>query len=219
MSYYKHVRPIFQLHCQGCHQPAKAKGGYVMTNYADLLKTTDHEIPGILPKQPDKSAVMQMIVPKDGKPPEMPREKEPLTQREVSLIRSWIAEGAIDDTPASARAAAIDKEHPPVYELPPVVTGLAFSPDSQLLAVTGYHEVLLHKARWHRAGGQAHRPVGTGAIAGLFAGRQMARGQRRRSGPIRRGADLGRRANESSKCRCRSPSTPSTASAGPTTAS
>jgi WD40 repeat protein/mono/diheme cytochrome c family protein len=146
VSYYKHVRPIFQQHCQGCHQPARAKGGYVMTNYADLFKTTDHEIPGILSKQPDKSAVMQMIVPKDGKPPEMPREKEPLTQREVSIIRTWITEGATDDTPASARAAAIDKEHPPVYQLPPVVTGLAFSPDSSLLAVTGYHEVLLHKA-------------------------------------------------------------------------
>src|SRR5271154_1661593 len=64
VGYYKHVRPIFQLHCQGCHQPARAQGGYVMTSHADLLKTTDHEIPGVLPKQPDKSAVMQMILPK-----------------------------------------------------------------------------------------------------------------------------------------------------------
>src|SRR5262249_20862935 len=32
------------------------------------------------------------------------------------------------------------------YDLPPVITALAYSPDSKLLAVSGYHEVLLHKA-------------------------------------------------------------------------
>ena len=33
VSYYKQIRPILQAHCQGCHQPAKAKGGYVMTDF------------------------------------------------------------------------------------------------------------------------------------------------------------------------------------------
>jgi mono/diheme cytochrome c family protein len=27
VSYFKRVRLIFQAECQGCHQPAKAKGG------------------------------------------------------------------------------------------------------------------------------------------------------------------------------------------------
>jgi len=26
VSYYKQVRPLFQVHCQCCHQPAKAQG-------------------------------------------------------------------------------------------------------------------------------------------------------------------------------------------------
>ncbi|MFP6901940.1 MAG: DUF1549 domain-containing protein, partial [Opitutales bacterium] len=34
----------------------------------------------------------------------------------------------------------------PEYTMPPVVTSLDFSPDGQLLAVTGFHEVLIHKA-------------------------------------------------------------------------
>jgi mono/diheme cytochrome c family protein len=34
VSYFKKIRPIFQAQCQGCHQPAKAKGGYVMTDFA-----------------------------------------------------------------------------------------------------------------------------------------------------------------------------------------
>jgi WD40 repeat protein len=37
-------------------------------------------------------------------------------------------------------------QHPPVYEGAPVITSLDFSPDDSLLAVSGYHEVLLHKA-------------------------------------------------------------------------
>jgi WD40 repeat protein len=35
-------------------------------------------------------------------------------------------------------------EHPPVYNLPPLITALDFSTDGKLLAVSGYHEVLLH---------------------------------------------------------------------------
>ena len=38
VSYYRDVRPIFQAHCQGCHQPAKPSGEYVMTDFARLLK-------------------------------------------------------------------------------------------------------------------------------------------------------------------------------------
>jgi hypothetical protein len=145
VSYYKDVRPIFQLHCQGCHQPAKAQGGYVMTSYAELFKKSDHEVPGIVAGQPDKSTVVQQITPQKGKPPAMPRGKEPLTSREVTLITRWIAQGAKDDTPASARAGPVDMEHPPVYNLPPVITSLAYSPDGSVLAVSGYHEILLHK--------------------------------------------------------------------------
>jgi WD40 repeat protein len=145
VSYYKDVRPIFQQHCQGCHQPAKAQGGYVMTSFADLLKKTDHDAPGIVAGQPDKSAVYQQIIPKDGKPPAMPRDSDPLPGRHVAVIKRWIEQGATDDTPASAKGTLVDAEHPPVYELPPVITGLAFSPKGEYLAVTGYHEVLLHK--------------------------------------------------------------------------
>src|SRR5207302_3632565 len=71
---------------------------------------------------------------------------DPLSDREVKMIHRWIAQGATDDTPASARGALIDMEHPPVYESSPVITSLSYSPDSSLLAVAGYHEVLLHKA-------------------------------------------------------------------------
>lgn len=156
VSYYKDVRPIFQQHCQGCHQPAKAQGGYVMTSHAELLKKGDHDEPGVVPGQADRSMLFKQITPQAGKPPAMPRGKAPLLDREVALIKKWIAQGAKDDTPASARGALIDMEHPPVYKRAPVITSLAYGPDGGLLAVAGYHEILLHKAD----GGLVARLVG-----------------------------------------------------------
>ena len=38
VSYFRDVRPIFQVHCLGCHQPAKAMGDFVMTNFENLAK-------------------------------------------------------------------------------------------------------------------------------------------------------------------------------------
>ena len=75
----------------------------------------------------------------------MPKGKPPLTQSEIDLLRRWIAEGAKNDTPANA-VAAYDAAHPPIYTRPPVIASLDYSPDGTLLAVAGFHEVLLHKA-------------------------------------------------------------------------
>jgi WD40 repeat protein/mono/diheme cytochrome c family protein len=145
VSYYKSVRPIFQHHCQGCHQPAKASGSFVMTGYADLLKKGDSDKHGIIPGQPAKSYLVEQISAEKDKKPAMPPKGETLTDADVKLIVKWIAEGAKDDTPAKARVV-VDPDHPPVYNLPPVITSIAYSPDGKHLAVAGYHEVLLHKA-------------------------------------------------------------------------
>ena len=145
VSYYKDVRPVFQANCQGCHQPAKSRGGYVMTDFKLLLGAGDSKEVAIVPKSPEKSHLVQLITPKaDGKA-EMPDGKKPLHATEIETIRQWIAQGALDDTPTTARER-YDMNQPPVYSLPPVITSLDYSPDGKLLAVAGFHEVLLHKA-------------------------------------------------------------------------
>ncbi len=141
VSYYKQIRPIFQANCQGCHQPAKASGGYVMTDVARLLGKGDSEEPGVVPGKPGDSELIRQITAKDGKP-EMPKKGKPLHETEVELIARWIAQGAKDDTPANARAR-YDQKHPPVYTRLPVVAALDFSRDGKLLAVAGFHEVVL----------------------------------------------------------------------------
>ncbi|MDB5303652.1 MAG: Planctomycete cytochrome, partial [Phycisphaerales bacterium] len=61
---------------------------------------------------------------------------------QIAMIQKWIKDGATDDTPKVGTV----KIEPPVYTVPPVVTAIAYSPDGSLLAVTGYHEVLLYKS-------------------------------------------------------------------------
>ena len=73
----------------------------------------------------------------------MPKGKKPLTQAEIKTVSDWIAQGAKDDTPASAKQR-YDQDNPPVYAASPVITAVSFSKDGDLLAVSGYHEVLLH---------------------------------------------------------------------------
>ncbi len=145
VSYFKEVRPLFQQHCQGCHQPAKAQGGFVMTDHASLMKAGDGGKAGVVPGKPATSFLLDEIRVKDGKA-EMPKSGTALKPEQYQLIEKWIAQGAADDTPASAKTKSIDADHPPVYSSAPVLTSLAFSPDGSLLAVTGYHEVLLYAA-------------------------------------------------------------------------
>ncbi|PQO31707.1 c-type cytochrome domain-containing protein [Blastopirellula marina] len=144
VSYFRDVRPIVQAHCQGCHQPAKRGGDYLMTDHASLLESGESGSAGVVAGKPAESYLVEMITPVDGKA-EMPKGKAPLSETDRQTILRWIEQGAQDDTPESAKTK-YDAEHPPTYVRPPVLTSVAFSPDGETLAVSGYHEVILQKA-------------------------------------------------------------------------
>ncbi|MCA9106027.1 MAG: hypothetical protein KDA83_11400, partial [Planctomycetales bacterium] len=141
VSFFREVRPILQEHCQGCHQPAKRGGDYVLTDFAALGTPGESEEPVVVPGDPDSSNLIVQIVPRDGNAA-MPKDKPPLHEEQIEVLRRWIEQGAEDDTPLSNQVT-IDAEHPPVYTQPPVVTSVAVAPQGDWLAVSGYHEVLL----------------------------------------------------------------------------
>jgi len=142
VSYYKQIRPIFQAHCQGCHQPAKDSGGYVMTAFDQMLAGGESEMPAIVPGKPADSYLLELIRPNEQGTAAMPKDRPALTAAEIELIEKWIAQGAKDDTPVAARQR-YDQDHLPIYTRQPVITALDYSPDGKLLAVAGFHEVLL----------------------------------------------------------------------------
>jgi WD40 repeat protein len=145
VSYYEHIRPLFQAKCQGCHQPAKAKGDYIMTEVVKLISGGENGA-AVVPSKPDESYLIELVTKQAGADrPEMPPKEDPLTPYELAMVRKWIEQGAKDDTPSNARQR-YDQQNPPQYAVPPVVTSLDFSPDGKLIAVAGFHEVLLHRA-------------------------------------------------------------------------
>ncbi len=144
ISYFTQVRPIFQANCQGCHQPSKAGGSYVMTSPDRLATGGESKSAAIVPGKPELSHLIEQITPMKGEAP-MPKGKAPLSESERKTIGDWIAQGATDDTPAGA-STRYDQDHPPVYRRPPVIGAIDFSPDGSLLAIGGFHEVLVWKA-------------------------------------------------------------------------
>src|SRR5690348_1440441 len=114
-----------------------------MMSREQLLAAGESKLPAIVPGQPDKSNLVKLITPDKGEA-EMPKGKKALSQVEIDLVKQWIAEGAIDDTPVNAKAK-YDPQHPPVYTRAPVIPAIDFSPDGELLAIAGFHEVLLFK--------------------------------------------------------------------------
>jgi WD40 repeat protein/mono/diheme cytochrome c family protein len=141
VSFARDVQPIFRAHCQGCHQPAKPQGGFTMITHADLLRAGESGDVAVVAKHPEQSYLLAQIATVDGQAA-MPKNAPPLSAADVELIRRWIEEGAIDDSPA-APATRYDAQHPPVYSRAPVTTALAFSPDGRWLAVNGFQEVLI----------------------------------------------------------------------------
>jgi WD40 repeat protein/mono/diheme cytochrome c family protein len=138
VSYYNDIRPVFVANCNACHKPEKLKGELDMSAVALLLKGGKHGA-AVVPGDPAKSKLVEMI---SGDEPDMPKDGDALKPEQVATIARWIKDGATDDTPKVGTV----KIEPPVYAVPPVVTSIAYSPDGSLLAVTGYHEVLLYKS-------------------------------------------------------------------------
>lgn len=103
VSYFRQVLPIFQAHCHGCHQPAKASGNYAMTTYERLVAGGESDSAAIVPGQSDESYLLDMITPADGQA-EMPAGKPPLSTEAIALIRQWINQGAENDSPAAVHA-------------------------------------------------------------------------------------------------------------------
>src|SRR3954470_367164 len=108
VSYYKDIRPILQQNCNGCHQPANPLGGHVTTDHATLLKPGEREKAGVVPGKPAQSYLIEQIKVHDNGKAEMPKNRDPLNVIQIKLISDWIAQGATDDTPASAKAVAVD---------------------------------------------------------------------------------------------------------------
>ncbi|MDG1325113.1 MAG: DUF1553 domain-containing protein [Opitutales bacterium] len=147
ISFYNDIRPVFQANCNGCHQPAKMKGDYLMTDFQSLLRGGETGKLAIVPGNPAGSYLIDQIKIKPDGTSEMPKGKSAnaLHPDQYQKIVQWIEEGAKDDSPANS-GPKYSIENPPIYEIPPLILSLDYSPDGRHLALSGFHEAIVYKS-------------------------------------------------------------------------
>ena len=96
VSFMKDVAPVLLRRCAGCHGDKKAEGGYRLHTYDYLLTPGDSGERPVVSSQPKESLLLHRILEKDDSI-RMPQKDDSLSVAEVSLIKTWISEGAIFD--------------------------------------------------------------------------------------------------------------------------
>jgi WD40 repeat protein len=144
------VAPIIVEHCAACHGPKKAFAKYRVDTFARLMAASDAG-KNIEPGKPDESLFLELIV-QNEPTGRMPKNSDPLTEAEIKILRQWIEQGAkpgevAPDADLAAIVSRLKRPASPVaYRSPVPISGLAFRPDGQELAIGSYHEVTIWEA-------------------------------------------------------------------------
>ena len=94
ISFGKNIRPLLEQHCSQCHEPDNKHAGFDVTNYREF-KRGGESGRAITPGEPENSLLMDKILGKSQ--PRMPSKLAPLSDKEISLFRKWIEQGAHGD--------------------------------------------------------------------------------------------------------------------------
>jgi len=127
--YAKHIHPILDANCVGCHGESQAKGGLRMDSY-ELLMKGGQDGPVIIAGSAVKSTLFQRITLPPGHKQFMPAGgKPPLKAEEIAWIKAWIDQSA-SSTLATLAGITIRQELPEV-PIEPVGDYSVFMPEIQ----------------------------------------------------------------------------------------
>jgi hypothetical protein len=98
------VQPIFNASCtsSSCHGSGQSEGldlrsGSSHGNLVNVSSTQVVSLMRVLPNDPDNSYLVQKLGDSPAVGLQMPRGQNPLSSAEVTTIRDWIEDGALDD--------------------------------------------------------------------------------------------------------------------------
>ena len=87
------VKPIFNKKCISCHGGVRRKAGFSLLFRSDALAINESGKPAIVPGNPDESEMIRRITLNDPEE-RMPYKHDPLCEKEISILRKWIKQGA-----------------------------------------------------------------------------------------------------------------------------
>jgi len=156
VSFARQVAPIFSQRCLACHNARTAKGRLNMETFANLMKGGESGV-SVVAAKPNDSLLQTMI-----EDHSMPKDADPLLPEQIAVVKKWIETGARLDAGIAPTATLItimpkltQPMPPDSYRVAVPVMMVVFSPDGNLLATSGYREVLL----WNPADGQLIRRI------------------------------------------------------------
>lgn len=128
VRFLEDIEPLLASRCQACHGAQQQMNGLRLDRRAEALRGS-YAGPVILPGDSARSKLVLMVAGAvDGKV--MPPAGEPLTAREVGMLRAWIDQGADWPEPAVAERARPALDHwafrPIQRPAPPGVAGEAW---------------------------------------------------------------------------------------------
>ena len=87
------IRPIFEKHCVSCHGHELQRDGIAFHKKATAFRESDEGHVVIVPGKPEESWLIKMITHED-EDARMPKDKRPLPEATIALLKDWIKEGA-----------------------------------------------------------------------------------------------------------------------------
>ena len=147
VSFIANVAPLLQKNCVTCHDAELAEADYRLDTYQHLMRLGD-DSPAVISHQPNKSKLFQVLIHED-ETLRMPSDSDPLSDKSINLIKTWIQQGAAfdgDSQDQSYSSLLPERKHPlPPTKYPAAIplSALAFHPSQSLLLVGGYHEITI----------------------------------------------------------------------------
>ena len=106
VDFEKDVLPVLETKCMNCHRAEykiekrgrlrkmKPKGDLRMDTPEHIVKAGESEKPGITPGKPDESEILARVLLEEDHDDFMPTKGDPMTKKEVELLKKWIEQGA-----------------------------------------------------------------------------------------------------------------------------
>jgi uncharacterized membrane protein len=88
------VKPIFEDKCYGCHGTSKQKGKLRLDEPQHILKGGKGGVVMVAGKTDESEMIDRMLLPLDDEDHMPPKEKKQLNEKEIEILKSWIASGA-----------------------------------------------------------------------------------------------------------------------------
>jgi hypothetical protein len=166
VTYQDHVLPIFRNTCLNCHNPDKKKGNLDLSSYTGMSAGGGGG-KVVEPGDPDSSKLFKAVT--WAEEPNMPPKGDKISDKEIAVIRAWIAGGApetsgskvainkpktnlavvaVTGKPTGPVAMPKDLSIEPVTTArhPAALTALAASPWAPVIAIGGQRQIVLYHA-------------------------------------------------------------------------